>query len=107
MSSKVPAAPWDPTTLVTSSRAAHASPTGTEDVVVDELELLPVEGVAAVLGVVALGDEHAARVTAATAVTTPAMTMPERDRDRDRDRHCAPPGIVHRRDRCGVEVFRS
>ena len=101
MSSKVPAAPWDPTTLVTRSRAAHASPAGTEDVVVDELELLPVEGVAAVLGVVALGDEHAAMVTAATAVTAPAMTMPERDR------HCAPPGIVHRRDRCGVEVFRS
>lgn len=101
MSSKVPAAPWDPTTFVTRSPAAHASPAGTEDVVVDELELLPVEGVAAVLGVVALGDEHAARVTAATAVTAPAMTMPERDR------HGAPPGIVHRRDRCGVEVLRS
>ena len=68
---------------------------------VDELELLPVEGVAAVLGVVAVGDEHAARVTAATAATAPAMTMPERDC------HCAPPAVVHRRDRCGVEVLRS
>ncbi len=65
---------------------------------VDELELLPVEGGAAVLGVVAVGEEHAARDSAAT---TPAMPMPERDR------HRAPPAVTHRRDRCGVEVLRS
>jgi len=87
VSSKVPAAPWDPTTVVTRSRAAQASPGRIEDVVVDELDELPVEDVDAVVGVGGPGDEHAARATAATA---PETTLP-----------------VHRRGRCRVEVLRS
>jgi hypothetical protein len=80
VSSKVPAAPWDPTTLTTTSRAAHAIPAGTDEVVVGELDELPVEGVPWVVGVVLRGDEHAANPSApiATATSQARRALPHR-----------------------------
>jgi hypothetical protein len=99
VSSKVPAAPWDPTTLVTRSRAVQTSPTGI-DVVVEEGEVdeLPVEGVAPpVVEVLLLFVEQPDSARANPVVAT---IIAARD-------HVAWRHVPHRRHRHGVEVFRS
>jgi hypothetical protein len=107
VSSKVPAAPWDPTTLIVRSRAAHAVPAPTDDVVVeaiDVVEALPVDVVPPVVCVELLPlDEHAAKPKAPS---TAASAMPGRDGrgQRDgRDRR----GVAHRRVGRGGAVLRS
>jgi hypothetical protein len=73
VSSKVPAAPWDPTTVVTRSRAAQTDPAGTDEEVVEaDVEELAVEAVAPEVGVVVWGDEQAASPSAAAATTVTA-----------------------------------
>jgi hypothetical protein len=97
VSSNVPAAPWDPTTLAARSRAAQAAPAGTDEVVVDEVDVLPGDAVVAVVGVPAFGDEHAARPTTPNAAVA---TMSGRTRR-------VAPAVIHRRTRCRAEVLRS
>jgi hypothetical protein len=97
VSSKVPAAPSDPTTLAVRSRAAQAAPAGTDVVVVEDVDVFRGDAVVAVVAVPALGDEHAARPTTANAA---AATVTGRVRR-------VGPAAIHRRDRCGVEVVRS
>src|ERR1700692_2927568 len=98
VSSNVPAAPWEPTTVTTRSRAAQATPAGIDDVVVADVEVLPVDAVAPVVVVVPdWGDEHAASPTAPSAIAT---TMAGRARR-------VPRAVVLGRVGCGVEVLRS
>jgi len=99
VSSNVPAAPWDPTTVVTRSRAAQASPAGTEVVVPDEVDELPVDAVAPVLDVV-LPPPFAEQAEIPTAPSAAARTRPGRDQGRGRV-------VRHRSDRCRVETVRS
>ena len=99
----MPAAPSDPTIVVTRSRAAHADPAGADDVVVEDVDPLPVDPAAVdveapVVEVVVDGDEQAATPTTPIAAAT---TMPGRTHRRDR--------LVDldRRVRCGVAALRS
>jgi hypothetical protein len=82
-------------------RAAHADPGATDDVVVEETDVLedpPVDVLLPVVGGEPLPlDEHAATTKAPS---TAAMTMPGRD---GRSRHSLPPRRVRR----GAEVLRS
>jgi hypothetical protein len=91
--------------FVTRSRAAHTSPAGPEDVVVDAVDELPVDDVVPVVGVVLGCDEHAPSTNAATATVIAPDRARKRARDRGRDG--AARCVVHRRDRCGAEVLRS
>ena len=97
VSSKVPAAPSDPTTLAVRSRAAQAAPAGTDDVVVEDVDVLRGDAVVAVVAVPALGDEHAPRPTTANAAAATMAGWVRR----------VGPAAIHRRDRCGVDVVRS
>ena len=99
VSSNVPAAPCDPTTVVTRSRAAQASPAGTDVVVLDELDVLPVEAVAPVVGV-----EPPPPFDEQADIPTAPSTAARNRNERDHGRH----GVVpHRRDRCRIETIRS
>jgi hypothetical protein len=82
--------------VVMTSRAAHAAPAGTDDVVDDDVDELPVDGGAPVVEVVADGDEHAANATATTA--TAPRTGPRR---------IGAPRLLHRADRCDAVGVRS
>ena len=99
---RVPAAPWDPTTLVTRARAAQASPAGTDDVEVDDVDELPADVEDPVTGVDPPPFEEQAERHSATTVN--AGTRLGRDHRRARrvvsDR-------CDRRDRRDVDVLRS
>ncbi len=89
VSSLVPAAPWDPTRLITRSRAAHAVPAAADDVVVeaiDVLDELPVDVVAPVVAVELFPlDEHAERAKAPSTAATTAAGRDKRDGRDGRD----------------------
>ena len=80
MTSKVPAAPWDPATVATRSLAEHVSPAGTLVEEVEDVDEGPVVGPPAVVGAELDGDEHAESPTALDTATT---TTPHRRQGRN------------------------
>jgi hypothetical protein len=93
-SSNVPAAPCEPTTWVTRSRAAQATPVGTVVVVVETVDELPADVVTPVVVVELDGEEQATRPMQ---LATASATAPDTTVGRGRGERFP---FSHRFDRC-------